>query len=100
MRIIWTPMGLESLSETSRFIGKSWNEEVVDVFIDRLENRIEQLKKFPEIGPVYKGTNYRQLTIHPLVSLYYEVDQDFIYLVLVWANKQDPNELKRKLDQF
>ena len=93
-------MGLESLTETSEFLGTVWNEEVVDVFIDRLESRIEQLKKFPEIGPIHKGTGYRQLVIHSLVTLYYFVDQDSINLILVWANKQDPDELKRKLDQL
>lgn len=93
-------MGLESLSETTEFLVKLWIEEVLNVFIDRLENRIKQLQNYPEIGPVYKGTNYRQLVIHPLVTLYYEIDRDSIYLVLVWANKQDPDELMRKLEQF
>lgn len=90
-------MGLESLTETTNFIEEQWNEQVVDLFIERLENRIEQLKINPRIGPVYHQTRYRQLLIHPLVTLYYQLENDTITLVLIWANKQSPEELKKKL---
>lgn len=100
MRAIWTPMGLNSLNETTRFIEEQWNEEVVDMFLDRLDDRIEQLKKNPRIGPVYKRTEFRQLLIHPLVTLYYIIETDFISLVLVRANKQDPDELKNRLKRM
>jgi len=97
MRIVWTPQGLNSLDKTTNFIEKQWNEEVADAFLDRLDERIEQLKLNPQIGPTYKQTNYRKLIIHPLVTLFYELETNYIRLVLVWANKQDSDELQKKL---
>lgn len=69
MRVVWTPLGLKSLDKTTNFIEEQWNEHVADNFLDRLDERIEQLKENPRIGPIYKQTEYRQLLIHPLVTL-------------------------------
>ncbi len=100
MNAIWTPMGLDSLNETTRFIEEQWNEVVANQFLERLDERIEQLKKNPRIGPIYKRTEFRQLLIHPNVTVYYTVEADLISLVLAWANKQDPDELKRRLKRM
>ena len=97
MRTIWTPLGLKSLNQTTNFIEELWNEDVVDTFLDRLDERIEQLKLNPQIGPTYEQTSYRKLIIHPLVTLFYELETDYISLVSVWANKQDPDELREKI---
>lgn len=97
MRAIWTPLGLKSLDQTTNFIEEQWNEDIVDIFLDRLDERIEQLNLNPQIGATYEQTNYRKLIIHPLVTLFYELETDYISLVLVWSNKQDPTELREKL---
>jgi plasmid stabilization system protein ParE len=94
MKTVWTPLGLKSLEKTTHFIEENWN---ADNFLERLDERIEQLKKNPRIGPKYEKTNFRQLLIHPLVTLYYELKTDYISLTLVWANKQNPDELRENL---
>lgn len=100
MRTVWTPLGLKSLDKTTKFIEEQWNEDVANNFLDRLDTRIEQLKKNPRIGPIYEKTGFRQLLIHPLVTLYYELKTDYISLILVWANKQDPDELRENLKRM
>ena len=100
MKVVWTPMGLESLNETIKFIREQWNEEVTDLFLERLDNRIEQLRKNPKMGSIYNRTPFRRLLIHPLITLYYSIEIDFVSLLLVWANKQNPDELKRRLQQM
>ncbi|MEQ9298690.1 MAG: type II toxin-antitoxin system RelE/ParE family toxin [Cyclobacteriaceae bacterium] len=100
MRIIWTPLGLKSLDQTTNFIEEQWNEDMADNFLDRLDERIEQLKLNPEIAPTHEQTNYRKLMIHPLVTLFYKLETDHISLILVWGNKQDPDELKEKLNRI
>ena len=91
-------MGLKSLEETTKFIEEQWNEEIVEAFLERIDERIEQVKLNPSIAPTYKNTVFRQLTIHSLVTLYYAVDEEHVYIVLVWANKQDPDELEKRLE--
>lgn len=100
MRTIWTPLGLKSLDQTTNFIEEQWTKGIADAFLDRLDERIEQLKLNPKIGPTYEQTSYRKLIIHPLVTLFYELKTDHISLVLVWANKQDPDELREKIRQM
>jgi len=100
MKTVWTPLGLKSLNKTTNFIEELWNEDVADNFLDRLDERIEQLKLNPEIGPTYEQTNYRKLFIHSLVTLFYELETNNISLVLVWANKQDPDELREELKRM
>ena len=100
MRTVWTPLGLKSLDKTTNFIEEQWNKEVADTFLNRLDERIIQLERNPQIGPTYEQTKYRRLTIHPLVTLYYELKNDHIRLVLVWANKQDPEDLREKLKRM
>lgn len=100
MRTVWTPLGLKSLDKTTNFIEEQWNEDVADNFLDRLDERIEQLKKNPRIGPIYKQTQFRQLLIHPQITLYYELKMDHISLTLIWANKKDPDELREELKRM
>ena len=50
MRAVWTPLGLKSLDKTTNFIEELWNEEVANNFLERLDHRIEQLKKNPRMG--------------------------------------------------
>ncbi len=100
MRIVWTPLGLKSLAKTTHFIEEQWNNKVAESFLDRLDERLEQLKRNPQMGSAYKKTEFRQLLIHPHVTLYYKLKTDNINLVLVWANKQDPDELREQLKRL
>jgi hypothetical protein len=52
------------------------------------------------MGPTYEQIEFRQLLIHPLVTLYYELKADYISLTLVWANKQDPDKLREELKRM
>ena len=53
MRAVWTPLGLKSLDKTTNFIEEQWNEDIAENFLNRLDERIEQLKRNPRIGPTY-----------------------------------------------
>lgn len=98
MKTVWTPLGLKSLETTTNFIEEHWDKDVVEIFLDQLDERIVQLKMNPEIGPTYEGTQFRQLHIHSQVTLFYEINIDYVSLILVWANKQDPKELQNRLN--
>jgi plasmid stabilization system protein ParE len=93
-------LGLNSLDKTTNFIEDQWNGDVADAFLDKLDERVEKLKMNPHIGPIYEQTNYRQLIIHPLVALYYELKTDYIGLSLVWSNKQNPDELWKQIKRM
>ncbi len=96
-RVFWTPLAKESLQETVDFIGKRWNENIVDDFLDRLDHRISQIQQNPELAPPFTDSKFRQLLIHQTVSLFYRDYPDHIRLVLVWDNRQNPEVLNKAL---
>lgn len=100
MRTVWTDLGLKSLEKTTHFIEEQWNVDVADNFLDRLDERVAQLEENPQIGPTYGHTAFRQPLIHPQVTLFYELKNDYISLVLVWANRQNPDDLREQLKQL
>ncbi|MEP2300687.1 MAG: type II toxin-antitoxin system RelE/ParE family toxin, partial [Kangiellaceae bacterium] len=70
-RVYWTPVAIESLKATKKFISKQWNNEVVEYFLDLIDKRILQIQSNPEIAPLIPNTQFRKLLIHRNVSLFY-----------------------------
>ena len=93
----WTRTAIRTLQETSDFILDIWNQKVNQDFIDQLEYRITQLRRNPELGPAYQDTNYRKLIIHKTVSLFYVNNPNYLKLLVIWDNRQDPAKLLKRL---
>lgn len=90
--VFWTPLALNSLEQTEKFIRKVWNQKVVDEFYDLLDFRINQIQKNPNLAP-NKYKKVQQLFIHRNVSLFY-VNYPFqIRILLIWDNRQDSKQL-------
>jgi hypothetical protein len=62
-----------------------------------VDKRVDQLTSNPKLAPVVGSTEYRKLVIHKNISIFYKVEIDFIKILLVWDNRQDPLVLKEKL---
>ena len=97
IKIFWTPIGLESLKESESFILQHWNQKVLEHFLTLVDKRINQLASNPKLAPIVSSTEYRKLVIHKNISIFYKVETDFIKILLVWDNRQDPTVLKEKL---
>jgi len=97
MRNIWTPVAKNSLEEVVNFISALWNDQVADEFLSQLDYRIEQIQHNPEIAPAFKNSEFRQLLIHKSVSLFYRNYSEYLKILLVWDNRQNPKQLFEKL---
>ncbi|MCV9385101.1 type II toxin-antitoxin system RelE/ParE family toxin [Reichenbachiella ulvae] len=95
----WTETAKQTLIETSNFIRDLWNVQIQENFLDQLEYRIKQLQQNPELGPAFEQTDFRKLTIHKSVSLFYINKRDFIKLLVIWDNRSDPDQLFKKLTE-
>jgi len=71
--------------------------EFVALFTQKLESRINQVKNNPKIAPQVTSTTYRKLLIHKNISMYYTIESDGVYILLLWDNRQDPKVLKKAL---
>lgn len=90
--VFWTPLALNSLKQTEKFIRKVWNQKVVDEFYDLLDFRIHQIQKNPNLAP-NKYKDVQQLFIHRNVSLFYVNNPIQIRILLIWDNRQDSKQL-------
>lgn len=93
------PVAVKSLEETVNFISELWNEEITEEFFNQLDHRIRQIQENPELAPTLKNSEFRQLLIHESVSLYYRDYPEYLKLLLVWDNKQNPLHLIDKLNE-
>lgn len=95
--IFWTPLALESLQETERFVIYKYGEKVKEHFLDLIDNRLDEIAKYPNIAPQIKNTDFRRLIIHKHISLFYVYLGSYIKILLVRGNQQDPKELLKLL---
>ncbi|MDP2188145.1 MAG: type II toxin-antitoxin system RelE/ParE family toxin [Sphingobacteriaceae bacterium] len=95
--LVWTPIALKSLQETVDFLNLTWNSQVVEAFIDLLEEKLDLIQANPEIAPKIGNQEIRRLLIHPTVSLFYELNQDYLKVLLVWDNRQNPDSFYKRL---
>ncbi len=95
--IYWTPLAIDSLTETTDFILKIWNSKVVEILFELIDKRLEQILDNPRIAPKIAGTRFRKIIIHKHVSLFYIDDPKYIKVLLVWDNRQNPDDLHNKL---
>ena len=93
----WTQTAKNTLQETSDFILELWNAKVQDQFLDQLEFRISQLQRNHELGSRFEETSYRKLIIHKTVALFYIDHPNYIKLLVIWDNRQDPDKILDKL---
>lgn len=94
----WTKTSRITLKETSDFIIKKWNLDINERFLDQLEYRITQIQQNPELGPLFDNSKIRRLVIHKTVSLFYIDTPQYLKLLVIWDNRQDPKSLLAKLN--
>ncbi|MEZ5023483.1 MAG: type II toxin-antitoxin system RelE/ParE family toxin [Chitinophagales bacterium] len=77
-QIYWTPIAIDSLQETTEFVLKIWNSNVVEILLELVDARLEQIKSNPEIAPKILKTDFRRIIIHKHVSLFYIIETNQI----------------------
>ena len=88
-RIIWTEPALLDLDGIADYISLD-KPEAARRFVQRVFERIEQLRNQPESGsaPIeLKGTPYRQLVIPP-VRIFYRAQSEVVYIVYVMRGER------------
>lgn len=62
--VFWTPLALNSLEQTEKFIRKVWNQKVIDEFYDLLELiKFKRTQILPQIN-TKKFNNYSYIEMY------------------------------------
>jgi toxin ParE1/3/4 len=89
MRIIWSPLSVDRLSEIAEYIAQD-NLREAERWIDEIFTKIEQLKSFPEIGRIVPETNHRKIRelIYSHYRIVYRIEQKQISILTIRHGKQ------------
>ena len=86
----------QKLNGLLEYLENEWSEKVKIDFIDKLDRALHIIKSNPEsfqkselVNGLHKCVIARQTTI------YYRYDNDFVYIITLFNNRQNPNELTR-----
>jgi plasmid stabilization system protein ParE len=88
----------KKLEELLEYLENEWSEKVKTDFIDKLERVIALIKSNPESfqkSELEKGLH--QCVITSQTTIYYRYDNDFVYIVTLFDNRQNPKKLTQEL---
>ena len=95
-RINWTSEAEVTFNQNLEYLSKEWDQIVLNLFLDRVEEVLEKIKSNPKLYPLHsRQDKIHKCVIHERIVLYYKVvDGDLIDLLTFWNTYQDPGRLK------
>ena len=93
-RLIWSDEALNGLKEIIEYLESKFSEKDVKKFVQKFDKQIKLIKSNPEIFSFTpKSKTTRRTIVARLTSIYYRVDGDVIYLVSIYDNRKNPDNL-------
>jgi toxin ParE1/3/4 len=97
MRLIWSPLAVDRVSEIANYIAKD-KPSAAEKWIDTVFSKVEQLKTSPEIGrivPEINDSRFREI-IYGNYRIIYRIEKKQISILTIRHGKQilPINEIK------
>ncbi len=83
-----------------KYLEVEWSEKVKHNFIEKLDNSIEQIRRYPlscEKSQLKLGLH--RCVVSKQTTLYYTFDTKRIFIVTIFDNRMNPNKLKEETKQ-
>jgi plasmid stabilization system protein ParE len=92
----WTSESKKTFNQNLEYLSEEWDNQVINNFLDRVEEVLEQIRRNPELYPLHRPEDkLYKCIVHKRVILYYKVvDDEHIDLLTFWNTYQDPDNLK------
>lgn len=96
-QVIWSPQSENDFSDILEYLAQNWNKRIVLKFIDIVDELINQISSNPKQFPIIqKQKKIRKCVITKHNSLYYRERKEFVDILRIYDNRQDPRKLKYK----
>jgi plasmid stabilization system protein ParE len=96
-QVIWSLLSDRDFNNILDYLLENWGSKVVTRFIDIVEDLIEQISLNPKQFPViHKKLKVRKCVITKHNTLYYRDRRDYVDILRIFDNRQDPHKLKFK----
>lgn len=94
-KVIWSPLSINDLESITDYLNANWEIQVVNNFIDTMEQVIYQISLNPRQYPlVYKKKGIRKCVVTKHNSFFYREREEFIDILRIFDSRQDPKKLK------
>lgn len=99
--MIFSRLSIYRLDSIKAYLELEWSENISSQFFQKLNERLKTIEQNPFIYPASeKDIKLRKCVISKQTSLYYEIQDDRIYVLDVIDNRQDPNEIQSEIDRL
>ena len=94
-KLIWSDEALQGLKRIIEYLEQRWTQKEIKKFARLLDKQLNIIKDNPLIFPQSnKSEGIRKSVLSKQTSIYYKVEENKIYLLTLFDNRQDPNRLK------
>jgi len=95
-KVIVTKRAFIRLEELFNYLETEWLEKVKNDFINKFENAIYQIQKYPEIAPKSNIIhNLHKYVVTKQTSIIYRIDEKSITILTIFDNRMNPSNLKK-----
>jgi plasmid stabilization system protein ParE len=94
-QIIWSPLSEKDFSSILEYLQNNWNNRITLKFLEITNKIIRQIALNPKQFPIIqKRKKIRKCVITKQNSIYYRERKDYIDILRIYDNRQDPRKLK------
>jgi len=92
----WSLESKKTFDQNLKYLSEEWSDQVINDFLDRVEEALQIIKSSPEIYPLYRPKDkVYKCVVHKRIILYFKiVDDKHIDLLTFWNTYQDPDKLE------
>ena len=96
--IISTKLAENTYHQNIDYLENIWSEKEIINFIKKVDEVITILKASPKTFKKYRSNSkIHQIEIMKQITLFYQINNDDVELLLFFNNYQNPNQLKKLL---
>ena len=99
IEVHFTKIALDSLDEINTFLKYKWRQKQIDNFRNDIETFIQSLELGIINYPHYKNSKiqFALLGNKQVTTYFVKISENNYYVLLFWANKKNPQQLKKLL---
>lgn len=94
--LFWTAESKKTFDQNLEYLAKEWNNQIMNNFLDRVEEVLEQIIKNPQLYSLHRPADHvYKCVVHKRIILYYKiVNENHIHLLTFWNTYRHPDKLK------
>lgn len=94
-KIFWTEEAIRNLEEIIDYLSNTWSEREVIRFKEKLGRIVIHIRSNPLMFPRSEfQPRLRKAVLSKQVSVFYEIREQFVYLVYIFVNYKSTRKLK------